>query len=79
MNNVFEGLYPEKIWTFFDEICQVPRPSKHEEKIVEWLLDFAEKHNLESRRDKIGNVIISKPATQGMEKKMGPPWGLMME
>jgi dipeptidase D len=69
MNNVFEGLYPEKIWTFFDEICQVPRPSKHEEKIVEWLLDFAEKHNLESRRDKIGNVIISKPATQGMEKK----------
>jgi dipeptidase D len=69
MKNVFKELYPEKLWTFFDEICQVPRPSKNEDKIIAWLLDFAQKQGLESRRDKIGNVIISKPATQGMENK----------
>lgn len=69
INKVFEGLYPEKLWEYFDEICQIPRPSKHEEKIVEWLLAFAEKHKLEAKRDKIGNVMISKPATPGMENK----------
>lgn len=69
INKVFEGLYPEKLWEYFDEICQIPRPSKNEEKIVAWLLAFAEKHNLEAKRDKIGNVVISKPATPGMGNK----------
>ena len=69
INKVFEGLYPEKLWEYFDEICQIPRPSKNEEKMVAWLLAFAEKHNLEAKRDKIGNVVISKPATPGMENK----------
>jgi dipeptidase D len=63
INKVFEGLYPEKLWEYFDEICQIP------EKMVAWLLAFAEKHNLEAKRDKIGNVVISKPATPGMENK----------
>lgn len=69
INNVFEGLYPEKVWEYFDEICRIPRPSKHEEQIVEWLLDFAKKHNLDAKRDKIGNVLICKPATPGMENE----------
>ncbi len=69
INNVFDGLYPEKVWAFFDKICQIPRPSKHEEKIVQWLLEFAADHNLKARKDKIGNVVICKPATPGMEDK----------
>ncbi|WP_234409057.1 beta-Ala-His dipeptidase [Marinilabilia salmonicolor] len=68
-NNVFEGLYPEKVWEYFGEICRIPRPSKHEEQIVEWLLAFAKKYNLDAKRDKIGNVLICKPSTPGMEKK----------
>ena len=54
-------LQPNLIWEIFDEITAVPRPSKHEEKIIEYLLDFAKKHNLEAERDQIGNVVIRKP------------------
>lgn len=69
INKVFEGLYPAKLWDYFDQICQIPRPSKHEEKIVNWLLEFAEQKGLEAKRDKIGNVLISKPASPGMEDR----------
>jgi dipeptidase D len=68
-NKVFDGLYPEKLWTFFDEISKIPRPSKHEEKIIDWLMNFAEKRGLEGRKDKIGNVLISKPAAPGLESR----------
>ncbi len=60
-------LQPKLIWEIFDEITAVPRPSKHEEKIIEYLLDFAKKHNLEAERDQIGNVVIRKAATAGYE------------
>lgn len=61
------NLTPQPIFNYFEEICQVPRPSKKEEKIRKFLLDFAEKHNLEAKEDAIGNVLIKKPATAGME------------
>lgn len=48
---VFEGLKPEAVWGYFEEICQVPRPSKKEGKIVAYLLDWAKKHHLEAKRD----------------------------
>lgn len=60
-------LEPKLVWGIFDEITKVPRPSKKEGKIREYLLQFAEKHNLEAKADKIGNVIIYKPATPGFE------------
>ena len=60
-------LSPQPLWNYFEEICQVPRPSKKEEKIRQFLLDFAQTHNLKARRDEIGNVLISKPATAGRE------------
>jgi len=69
INQIFEGLYPAKLWDYFDQICQIPRPSKHEEKIVDWLLEFAEQNGLEGKRDSIGNVLISKPASSGMEDR----------
>ncbi|MEG2070674.1 MAG: aminoacyl-histidine dipeptidase [Bacteroidales bacterium] len=62
------NLEPKRVFDYFDEICKVPRPSKKEEKIVVWLLETGKKLGLETKRDKIGNVLISKPATPGKEK-----------
>lgn len=62
-----ENIQPQVLWSYFEEICQVPRPSKKEEKIIRFLLDFAEKNKLEAKRDEIGNVLISKPAMPGRE------------
>lgn len=66
MKNV-KNLMPQPLWSYFDQICQVPRPSKKEEKIIQFLLDFAKQHGLKARRDEIGNVLISKPASAGRE------------
>lgn len=62
-----KDLKPSGIWNYFYEITQVPRPSKKEEKIIAYLLDFAKKHNLEVKKDDAGNVLITKPATKGKE------------
>ena len=62
-----KNLSPQPLWSYFEEICQVPRPSKKEEKIIQFLLDFAQANGLKVRRDEIGNVLISKPATPGRE------------
>ena len=61
-------LEPRQVWKYFEEICQVPRPSKKEDKIIQYLMDFAKERNLESRKDKAGNMLIKKPATAGKEK-----------
>lgn len=66
--DTFKKLEPRNVWEIFGEITQVPRPSKKEEKIIKWLLDFAKKHKLEARKDKAGNVLITAPASPGMEK-----------
>jgi len=65
------NLEPHLIWKYFDEITSVPRPSKHEEKIIEYLKDFAEKNSLEYRTDAIGNIVIIKPASEGYESHPG--------
>ncbi|MDL2252394.1 aminoacyl-histidine dipeptidase [Odoribacter sp. OttesenSCG-928-J03] len=65
---VLKGLKPEMVWSYFEEICQVPRPSKKEEKIAAYLMEFAKKHQLEAKLDEAGNVLIKKPAVSGMEK-----------
>jgi dipeptidase D len=67
MNNELTKLYPEKLWFYFSEILNIPRPSKKEEKIVKYLLDFGKKHNLETLQDEVGNVLIRKSATPGKE------------
>ena len=63
------NLEPKNVWYFFEEISKVPRPSKKEEKIIAYLLNFAKEHNLESKRDKIGNILIKKPSSPGMENR----------
>ncbi len=62
-----KDLQPREVFSIFDEITKIPRPSKHEEEIREFLIDFAKKHNLEYKTDKVGNVVICKGATPGHE------------
>ena len=69
MNTEILKLEPTIIWQYFKEILEIPRPSKKEEKIIAYLLDFGKKHNLETIQDEIGNVLIRKEATKGMENK----------
>lgn len=70
MRNLME-LQPENVWKYFEEICQIPRPSRKEGRIGDWLMEFARKHNLEAHRDKAGNVLIRKPAVAGREHVPG--------
>lgn len=65
--NTLKGLEPARVYYYFEEICQIPRPSKKEERIAAYIAEFGKKHNLETIVDKTGNVIIRKPATRGME------------
>ncbi|MGL5706360.1 MAG: aminoacyl-histidine dipeptidase [Tannerellaceae bacterium] len=62
-----KDLQPAIVWKYFDEITQIPRPSKKEEKIIAYLENFAKERNLEFKKDKAGNVVITKPATPGYE------------
>jgi dipeptidase D len=64
-----ESLEPTIVWKHFDQIRKTPRCSKHEEKIREHILAFAKQQGLKTRTDPVGNVVILKPATKGMEKK----------
>jgi dipeptidase D len=65
--NVLNNLKPQPLFNYFEQICQVPRPSKKEEKIRQFLLDFATANKLSSKTDAAGNVLITKPATPGRE------------
>ena len=61
-------LQPAIVWKYFHAVTQVPRPSKKEDKIVRYLEAFALEHNLSIKKDKVNNVLISKPATPGYEQ-----------
>ena len=65
--NILKNIYPQPLFNYFEQICQVPRPSKKEEKIRDFLIEFAVKNKLKVKTDEVGNVLILKPATQGME------------
>lgn len=64
-----KDLKPAGVFRYFEEICQVPRPSKKEEKIIAYLKAFGEKNRLETKVDEAGNVLIRKEATPGMEDR----------
>lgn len=61
------GIEPEIVFAIFEEISRIPRGSGHEERIGNWLVDFAERYNLESVQDAKGNVLIRKPGSPGKE------------
>ena len=60
---------PKIVFDYFSKINKVPRPSKHEEKIIAWLEQFAAERNLQCKKDEVGNVLYTVPATPGMEQK----------
>ena len=69
MNQNIKSLEPVLVWGFFLEICKIPRPSGKTKALQDWLLAFAAEKGLEGKRDAIGNILISKPATKGYENK----------
>ncbi len=62
-----KDLEPKELWGNFYNLTRCPRPSKHEEVVREYLVNWAKERNIECRVDKVGNIIMSKPATPGME------------
>lgn len=68
MNEILNTLKPEKFWFYFGEVLKTPRPSKKEEKILSYILDFGKKHQLETLQDDTGNILIRKKAVAGMEQ-----------
>ena len=62
-----KDLKPAGVFEHFARINEIPRPSKREEKMIEYLKEFGKKHQLETKVDETGNVIIRKPATKGYE------------
>ncbi len=67
-NNAIESLAPATLWSRFFEISQVPRPSKHEERVRLYLRNFAGKNNLEMKEDETGNIVIKVAPKPGLEK-----------
>ena len=64
-----KDLQPKSVFEQFARINEIPRPSKREEKMIEYLRQWGESHNLDTKVDETGNVIIRKPATKGMENR----------
>lgn len=69
MNEEIRALEPKQLWNKFADLNAVPRPSKKEERIIEFMKTFGNNLGLETLVDEVGNVIIRKPATKGMENR----------
>ncbi|MDC1105730.1 aminoacyl-histidine dipeptidase [Prolixibacteraceae bacterium] len=71
MSTEIKNLDPQVIWEHFYDLTQVPRPSKHEDAIQDFMVAFGEKLGLETLKDEVGNVLIRKAATPGLEDRKG--------
>lgn len=69
MSQDIRSLEPKALWNKFADLNAVPRPSKKEERVIKFMKDFGEGLGLETIEDEVGNVIIRKPATAGMEDR----------
>jgi len=69
MSQEIRNLEPKELWNKFADLNAVPRPSKKEEKVIAFMKDFGKKLGFETIEDEVGNVIIKKPATAGMENR----------
>ncbi len=69
MNEAIRKLEPQAVWNRFADLNAVPRPSKKEEKVIQFMMDFGKSLDLETLKDSVGNVIIRKPASKGMENR----------
>ncbi|WP_439287353.1 aminoacyl-histidine dipeptidase [Lonepinella sp. BR2357] len=64
-----QTLQPTLLWQWFDRLCAIPRPSHHEEKVAEFIVNWAKEKGLFVERDQIGNILIRKPASKSMENR----------
>ena len=71
MNTNISQLDPTIVWRNFHLLTQIPRPSKHEEKVRKFLVDWAAQHFVQCKVDETGNIIFSKPASRGYEHHKG--------
>ncbi len=71
MANPIENFQPEELWRHFYNLTQVPRPSHHEDRVQQFMIDFGKQLGLEVVRDEAGNVIMKKPASKGFESTPG--------
>lgn len=69
MTRKIHELAPQVLWKNFEGICAIPHPSKKEDKIIAFVEGFAKQHRLSYKKDSVGNVVVSKPATKGNEHK----------
>jgi dipeptidase D len=69
MNKTVRNQEPKEVWNHFSDLNAVPRPSKKEERVIQFMVDFGKNLNLETFVDKVGNVIITKPATKGFQNR----------
>ena len=69
MNSDIKNIEPKAVWKNFAALNAVPRPSKKEEKVIQFMVDFGKNLNLKTMVDNVGNVIICKPASAGMENR----------
>lgn len=67
--SILGQLSPAPVWIYFEEICKIPRLSKNEGKLRAFLREFAMKNGLESKEDAVGNILITRPAAQGFQKR----------
>ncbi len=64
-------LKPQQLWQYFEELCRIPRISKHEQRVRGYVEEFCRSHHLDYRIDQTGNIIIRKPASPGYESGSG--------
>ncbi|MDN3706178.1 aminoacyl-histidine dipeptidase [Myroides ceti] len=69
MSHEIRNLEPKALWNKFSDLNAVPRPSKKEERVIAFMMEFGKKLGLDTIQDKVGNVIIKKPASSGMENR----------
>ncbi len=62
-------LKPHGLWKFFDRLNAIPRPSKKEERVQAWVVELGNDWGFKTQVDAVGNILIQKPATQGMETR----------
>lgn len=65
MSYLLEGIEPEAVWRIFEEITRIPRCSKHEEKVQDYLKEWAAEYSLHYNKDEVGNVLLTREASSG--------------
>ncbi|MGC6389720.1 beta-Ala-His dipeptidase [Ewingella sp. S1.OA.A_B6] len=62
-------LSPQPLWDIFAKVCSIPHPSYHEEALAKHIVEWAQEKGIHAERDEVGNILLRKPATKGMENR----------